>query len=93
MRNSVKYRIAMWASAGFLVAGCWGLYFASADKANPIGPIVYTLARLTQPVIAVTVSYSNSAVGLRWCLVANAATYALVGLIVETVRKQLNHAT
>jgi hypothetical protein len=88
----VKYRIATGASAAFLVAGCWGLYFASADKANPIEPIVYTLARLTQPAVAVTVSYSNSPVGLGWCLVANAATYALVGLIMETVRKQLNHA-
>jgi hypothetical protein len=87
----MKNRIAMWASAGFLVAGCWGLYFASADKANPIEPIVYTLARLTQPVVAVVVSYSHFPVGLRWCLVANAATYVLVGLIVETIRKQLSH--
>ena len=88
----MKYRIARWASAGFLVAAGWGLYFASADKANPIEPIVYILARLTQPVVAVTVSYFNFPLGLRWALVANAATYALVGLIVETPRKQLNHA-
>jgi hypothetical protein len=93
MKNNVKYRIAMWASAGFLVASCWGLYFASTDKANPIEPIVYTLARLTRPLVALAVSYSNSPMGLFWCLVANAATYALAGLIVETARKQLNHAT
>jgi hypothetical protein len=34
----------------------WGLYFASSDKATPIGPIVFTLAAVTQPVAAV-VSY------------------------------------
>jgi hypothetical protein len=88
----VKYRIAMWATAGFLVAACWGLYFASADKDNPIGPIVYTLARLTQPVAAITVSYFHSPLGLTWAVIENAATYALAGLIVETIRKQLTHA-
>ncbi len=34
MRNSVKYRIVMWASVGFLVAGCWGLYFAQAQSSQ-----------------------------------------------------------
>jgi hypothetical protein len=83
----MKYRIAIWASAGYLVSGGWGLYFANADKANPIEPIVYTLARLTQPVVAITVAYFNFPLGLRWTMVANAVTYALVGLIVETIRQ------
>jgi hypothetical protein len=90
--SSVKYRIAMWASVGFLVSGCWGLYFAGANKAKPVEPIVYALARLTQPVIAVIVSCFNFPIGLHWYLVANAATYALVGLIMETIRKQLTQA-
>ena len=34
MRNSVKCRIVMWASAGFLVVGCWGLYFAQAQSSQ-----------------------------------------------------------
>ena len=38
----MKYRIAMWASAGFLVACCWALYFAMRSKENPIEPIVYS---------------------------------------------------
>jgi len=83
----MKYRIAMWASAGYLVSGGWGLYFASANKADPIGPIVYTLVRLTQPLVAVTVSQFDFPLGLRWTMVANAATYALVGLIVEMIRQ------
>ena len=87
MRNGMTFRIAIWTSVGALVAAGWGLYFANANKANPIEPIVYTLARLTQPVVAVTVSYFNFPFGLRSALVANAATYALVGLIVETIRR------
>ena len=83
----MKYRIAMWASAGFLVAGSWALYFARASKDNPIEPIVYTLARLTQPVAAVS-DYFNFPLGLRATRVWNAATYALVGLIMETIRRQ-----
>ena len=84
----MKYRIALWASAGFLVAGCWALYFARASKDNPIEPIVYTLIRLTCPV-AIAGSYFP--VSLCWVLVANAATYALVGLMLETLRQRLHH--
>ena len=81
-------RIVMWASAGFLVSVCWGFYFSSTDKAIAIGPIVYTLTRLTQPVVAVIVSYEPTALlGVRSVAVWNAATYALVGLIVETIRQ------
>ena len=90
--GALKYRIAMWASAGFLVTVGWGLYFASANKENPVEPIVYTLIRLTQPVVAIAVSYIHFPLGLSWAAVWNAATYALAGLIVETTRKRLNHA-
>ena len=79
----MKNRIVMWASAGFLVAGCWALYFAWAGKVNPIEPIVHTLTRLTCPV-AIAGSYFP--ISVYWVLVANAVTYALVGLVVETLR-------
>ena len=83
MRNGVIFRIALWASAGFLVSAGWGLYFASANKANPVEPIVYALFRLTQPVAAVTVSYFDFPRGLTWIVVENAATYALVSLAAQ----------
>ena len=88
----MKTRIAVWACAGFLAAGFWGLYFANADKSKPIGPLVGALARLTQPIAAVVVSYVHSPVGLQSFLCLNAATYALIGLIVEALRRKLNHA-
>jgi hypothetical protein len=87
--GSMKYLIARWASAGFLVAGCWALYFAVASKDNPIEPIVYTLAFITQP-IALASFYFHFGIKFYWVLLANTATYALVGLIVETLRQRLN---
>jgi hypothetical protein len=81
--KSVLIRIATWTSAGFIVSVGWGLYFTNA-KGIPIGPIIYTLARLTQPTAAFAL-YLNlaSSLGLTWV----AVTYALLGLIVETVRR------
>jgi hypothetical protein len=88
MRNGAIFRIVLWASAGFLVSAGWGLYFTNADKATPIPSLVYTLALLTQPIAgAVTVFYPNLPVGLWPLVLANAATYALVGLTVKTIRK------
>ena len=87
----MKYRILIWAGVGFLIAGCWGLYFAMANKDNPIDPIVNTLARITCP-IAIASSYFHFPISLYWVLVVNAATYALVGLMVETLRQKMHHA-
>jgi hypothetical protein len=84
----MKYRIAMWAAAGSLVASGWAVYFLVASKNHPIEPIVSTLVRITCPVAIVGSRYP---VSLYSALVANVATYALVGLVVETLRRQLNH--
>ena len=87
----MKYRITMWASAGFLVAASWALYFAMRSKDNPIEPIVHTLGSLTQPVVLIG-SYFNFGMYFYLVMLANAATYVLVGLIVETLRQRLHHA-
>ena len=77
----------MWGSVGFLISVGWGFYFANANKTAPIGPTVYTLARLTQPVIAVIVSYVDFPIGLRAVEISNALTYALAGLILAAIRR------
>jgi|ERR1700680_1178356 len=91
----MKYRIAMWTSAGSLVASCWALY-AIATFPNQITtePIVWTLVRLTCP-IAFASFYFHFPIGVYWTLLANGATYASVGLIVEALRErqQLNQAS
>jgi hypothetical protein len=85
----MKYRIAIWAAAGFLVASGWAVYFFVRNKELPIEPIVSTLIRLTCPIAIVGSHYP---VSLYLSLAANVATYALVGLVVESVRRQLNHS-
>ena len=85
MRNLV-IRIAMWASAGFLVSAGWGFYFASTNKAVPVEPAIYALFWLTQPVVWFL--DRTAPIGLSLVVVANAAAYALLGLIVETLRRR-----
>jgi len=89
MRNGATFRIVMWASAGFLVSAGWGFYFATADKANPIPWIVDVLSGLSVPIAgAVTLLYPALPVGLWPLVVANIATYTLLGFIVETIRQR-----
>jgi len=85
----MKYRIALWASAGLLVAGFWAIYFAQVNKDNPLGPIVYSLASWTQAIVLVIHHFT---VSFYWVLLANAVTYALIGLVAETLRRQFRHA-
>jgi hypothetical protein len=87
---SMKYRIAIWAAAGFLVASWWAVYLFVRSKDHLMEPIVVsTLIRLTCPVAIVGPHYR---VSLYSALVSNVATYALIGLVVEILRRQLNHS-
>ena len=88
----MKYRVAMWAGAGLLVAGFWALYLLMLTgipmtSDNPI----WTLVRITCPIVSAGF-YFHFPIGVYWSLLANAATYALIGLIAETLRQRLNHA-
>jgi hypothetical protein len=83
----MKYRIGIWASAGFLVAGCWALYFlATTPPALTSADPIMILVRFTCPIAL----FSYYPIHLYWVLLANAATYALVGLMVETLQQRLN---
>jgi hypothetical protein len=85
----IGFRIIMWASAGLLISAGWGFYFAASNKSIPIGPIVGARARLTEPVAAlVAYLYPNYSLGLRVVVIANAATYAIVGILVDTIRRR-----
>lgn len=85
----MKYRIAMWASAGFLAAGFWALFaFVTFPSTNERMRDVWTLVCLTCPV-AMAKHYPMSVYEV---LAANAVTYALIGLIVETLRHRRHPA-
>jgi len=85
----MKCRIVIWAGVGFFVAGFWALYLLPTTSA-PITSAgsMWTLVRITCP-IAFAGFYFHFPVGVYWALLTNAATYALVGLIMETLRRRL----
>ena len=85
MKDTEGDRIAIWAAAGFLVASGWAVYFSEmTSKGHLIDPIVSALVRLTCPIAIIGYHYP---VGMYSSVVANVLTYALVGLIVETLRQ------
>jgi hypothetical protein len=82
----------MWVAAGFLVAGFWALYlFPTAPIPIASAEAMWPLARLTCPVVFASF-YFHFPLGVFWAILANAATYGLAGLTVETLRRQLKHA-
>jgi hypothetical protein len=85
----MKYRIAVWAGAGLVVAGFWAVYavISRPPALTSFDPTV-ALVHLTCPLSF----FSSYPLHLYWVLLANAATYALLGLIVETLRRRLRRA-
>jgi hypothetical protein len=76
----MKLRIAIWANVGALVVVLWTVYI-SATAPTARGTM-WTLAYLTCP-IALARQYALS---FYFVLLANAATYSLVGAVVEGLR-------
>jgi hypothetical protein len=86
----MKRRIANWVSVGFLVAAFWALFaLATFPNTNERMQDVWILICLTCPV---SIAGRHYPISLYEVLAANAVTYALVGLIVETLRHRLHHA-
>jgi hypothetical protein len=84
----ICFRIIICASAGFFISAGWGLYFATADKARPIHPVVYALVYISEPVAGITYTYFDFPRGLRAFEIENAATYSLIGLMLTMVRRR-----
>jgi hypothetical protein len=76
----MKLRIAIWAVMGALVVVLWSLYIWATSPA-PLG-ILWNLAYLTCPISLA----HHHALSVYFVLLMNAATYALVGTVVETMR-------
>ena len=77
----MKLRIAIWAFAGALVAIIWRLYLSATFPA-PLSGTARILGDLTCPIALVR----HVALNFYFVLIANAATYAVVGAIVEILR-------
>ncbi len=80
----MKSRIAIWATLGALVVVAWRIYI-SATLSNPLGTdgVGRALVYLTCP-IAMAGRHPQ---GFYFVLITNAATYALAGVVVETMRR------
>jgi hypothetical protein len=89
----MKFRIVICAEVGFLVAVGWALYSSSAVPCpiTPAEPILWNMALLTQPVVLVGFRFHFS-IGVYSAFLANTVTYALIGLIAETMRQKLRQA-
>ncbi len=82
----MKTRIALWAATGALVVIFWTVYIMSTmHNLKSEGGIGWVLICLTCPIALA----SHHAVSLYQVLVANAATYALIGAVVEIIRRQV----
>lgn len=85
----MKHRIAIWASVGFLVACCWVLYAFLTPPEYLIpslrDPWVEALGYATCPI-----AFAARHFPLRfwWVPPINAATFAVIGLVVETLRRK-----
>ena len=77
----MKLRIAIWAGAGALVVVFWTLYI-SATVPSSHGTM-WTLAYSTCPIALAR----DFALSFYVVLLVNAATYALVGAVVEPMRR------
>jgi hypothetical protein len=81
--GSVKFRIALWSGLGALVVVVWRIYI-STTLSNPLGTdgVGRAFVYLTCPISIA----SHHPQGFYFVLVVNAATYALVGAVIEAIR-------
>jgi hypothetical protein len=82
----MKLRLAIWAAMGALVVVLWTLYI-SHSSLGPYGS-TWTLVYLTCPISLAR----HHALSFYFVLLANAATYALVGLVIEGIRRRNRRA-
>jgi hypothetical protein len=80
----MKLRIVIWSGLGALVVVVWRIYI-STTLSNPLGAggVGRALVYLTCP-IAIASQHPQ---GFYFVLIVNAATYALAGVVVETMRR------
>jgi hypothetical protein len=80
----MKTRIAIWANAGALVVAFWALYIMlTRQNLLGTGGVGWAMLCLTCPIALA----GRHPLSIYQVLVANAATYALAGVVVETIRR------
>jgi hypothetical protein len=85
----MKKPIAIWAGVGFLVACCWVLYTFAIPPEQLITslrePVVEAIAFISLPI---AFALRRFPLHFWWVPPINAATYAVLGLAVEILRRK-----
>jgi hypothetical protein len=90
--GAMKFRVFLWAFAGFLIAAGWAFYAAATSPdLIQVKPLVWNLALLTQPIAWASMHF-NFPASIYLVFATNAVAYALLGLTVESLRRQLSQA-
>ena len=85
----MKLRVALWAFAGILVAAGWWLYvWSTAPSSVATQPLLWMLAQFSCPLVLAG-TYFHFGVSLLLVFLSNAIVYALAGLLLELLRRQL----
>ena len=83
----MKLRVGIWAGIGALVVVFWSLYIVGL-RPSPFGAL-WALIDLTCPIALAR----RNPMSIYLVLLANAATYALIGLLVESIRRHHRRAS
>jgi len=85
-------RLGIWAGVGALIALLWALYASLTPPHSILSvPGLSMIAQITCPIASASLHF-HFGVRLYWVVLANAATYAIVGMFAEALRRQLRHA-
>jgi hypothetical protein len=87
----MQRRIAIWASAGFLVACCWVVYTFVASPEQLIlslrEPIIEAIGYVSLPIVF---ALRRFPLHFWWVPMINAATYAAIGLGLEVLHQRFH---
>ena len=83
----MKQRVGIWGAVGFAVAGCWAILATALPPESFLTSLQEPLVRAAL-YLSCPIAYAGRffPIGLWSSLVANAATYAAFGLILEALR-------
>ncbi len=89
--GAMKHKIATWAAVGFLVSGVWAILTFLTPPMTFAKPALRDLAILIQPIALVSFHF-HVPMHFVEVMIANAATYGLAGLMVESLRRATHAA-
>lgn len=85
-------RLMMWAGVGFALVVAWAIYAAIVPMyAGSLTPLTLTVLALTCPIAYASLALQFP-LQLVWALILNAATFAFIGTLLETLRWSTRHA-